>query len=77
MLKKLETETYLNLNQTTIEGIVETILLDFETRLKRSIDVTDPKMRTERITVWGLRDDPEKHFQQNYMFITKCVGKSD
>ncbi|KIM99548.1 hypothetical protein OIDMADRAFT_19679 [Oidiodendron maius Zn] len=28
-------------------------------------------MRTERITVWGLRDDPEKHFQQNYMFITK------
>jgi hypothetical protein len=71
LLARLENETYLEENGNTIEGIVDTEVLGFENKIKRSLDVTDKNMPTESIVIRGLKADDSKGFRNNRIFITR------
>jgi hypothetical protein len=76
LLKRLEDETYLEQNGFTIEGIVDTEVIKFENKTKRSLDVNDRNMPTEKIVVQGLRANDRKGFGTNRIFVTRWVSHS-
>ena len=71
MSARLENETYLEENENTIEGIVDTEVLGFENKTKRSLDVTEKNMPTESIVIRGLKADDRKGFRNNRLFVTR------
>jgi hypothetical protein len=55
----------------TIEGIIDTLVVEFENTTKRSIDVTNKNRRGESLFIAGLRQNTAKQLKQNRLHITR------
>ncbi|KAM0169736.1 hypothetical protein ACHAPF_009685 [Botrytis cinerea] len=64
---RLRGEDYLEVNRSTIEGIIDKLLVKFENDVKRNIDVAADSVPTVWIDIPGLRanKNPDKRFLNN------------
>ncbi|RYP76031.1 hypothetical protein DL770_007309 [Monosporascus sp. CRB-9-2] len=68
--QRLKDEKYLEKDGITIDGIVETIMMnEFEYRCKRSFDITIPNQPYKAFACEGLKEDKSKGFGQNRLYI--------
>ncbi|RYP47954.1 hypothetical protein DL768_006109 [Monosporascus sp. mg162] len=68
--QRLKDEKYLEKDGITIDGIVETIMMnEFEYRCKRSFDITVPNQHYKAFACEGLKEDKSKGFGQNRLYI--------
>jgi hypothetical protein len=57
--KKLEGEQYLNSGHSTLEDKIDEAMIDFENRMKRSVNLCDNKIKTVLMAkIQGLRRNP-------------------
>ncbi|OCL14979.1 hypothetical protein AOQ84DRAFT_307992 [Glonium stellatum] len=69
---KLRDKTYLERGNTTIDGIIESLVTgDFENRLKRQINLADKRLSKKQITLLGLREDARKNLDNNRINIER------
>ena len=63
---KLEDETYLEDGNTTIDGIIECLIIkEFENRLKRQINLADKRRCIKQVYLRGLQKNEQKGLEEN------------
>jgi len=70
-LDKLRDEDYLETNGRTIRRIVDSLMVEFENKIKRRIDVTDRNQKGEWIYIPNLRANKEKRFDWARLFLSR------
>jgi hypothetical protein len=71
LMKRLKDETHLEGEGFTIQSIVDAEVVQFENKTKRTLDVTDKRMPTEKITIRGLKEDQEKGFANHRVLMKR------
>ena len=69
--EKLEGEDYLETNNMTIKGIIDMKAVEFENKIKRSIDVTSRNREAVRIFIPGLLPNQNKRFTSNRLLLRR------
>jgi hypothetical protein len=55
----------------TLKGIVDMHVVDFENRIKRSVDVTNRNWEAETVWIQGLRPNNKKRFKSNRLILSR------
>jgi hypothetical protein len=55
----------------TKSSIVEALVLDFENRTKRSLDIWDKRAKIEAIKIPGHRENVDKGFDNNWLKMSR------
>ncbi|QKX56906.1 uncharacterized protein TRUGW13939_04014 [Talaromyces rugulosus] len=80
--ERLEGETYLNIDtgdltkSISIDGIIDSLVIDFENQDKRNVDITDSNFSGQDVFVYGLRPNKDKNFVYNRMRLNRQVFRS-
>jgi hypothetical protein len=53
----------------TLDGIIETEVVNFENKIKRNVDITNLNARQHYFVVQGLKTNPKKGFSTNKVHI--------
>jgi hypothetical protein len=67
--ERLKKETYLERNDVKIEGIVNDLAQQFETKHKRHIDIYARPLEPEHFFIQGLEPNQEKKFRKNRLYL--------
>lgn len=70
LTEKLAGEDYLETNNLTLKGIVDMHVVDFENRIKRSVDVTSRNREQEQVWIQGLQPNSQKRFKTNRLLLS-------
>ncbi len=72
---RLEGDDYLEINGLTIQSIIDSEVITFENKMKRSIDVTASHIPAQLVFIQGLlaNSHPRKRFQNNRLKIERLV----
>ena len=73
LTERLAGEDYLETNNLTLKGIVDMQVVDFENKMKRSVDVTSRNREPERVWIQGLRPNNQKRFKANRLMLSWYV----
>lgn len=68
--ERLAGEDYLETNNLTLKGIVDMLVVDFENKIKRSMDVTSRNKEAEQVWIQGLRPNSQKRFKSNRLMLS-------
>ena len=71
LYERLAGEAYLETNNMTIKGIVDMLVVDFENKMKRSVDVTSRDQDPEPVFIQGLLPNQKKRFRSNRLFLSQ------
>lgn len=70
-MKRLKDEKYLEVNNMTIKGIVDQLVLGFENMGKRSVDVTSKDLEGQSLFIQGLKANEKKRFSKNRLLLSR------
>jgi len=70
--KRLEGEDYLTAGWSTLEDKIDEAMIDFENRMKRSVNLCDDKIKTVLMAkIQGLKRDPDKRFVEDHAIVSR------
>jgi len=75
LLKRLKGEDYLETDSSTLENKIDEAMIDFENRLKRSVNLCenpDDKIKTVLTAkIQGLKRNPPKRFIEDHVLVSR------
>ena len=75
MSKRLEGEDYLKMGPLTLEDKIDEAMIDFENRMKRSVNLCDDKIKTVLMAkIQGLRRHSDKRFVEDHAIVSRYVS---
>jgi hypothetical protein len=74
-LRRLGGEDYLKVGGSTLENKIDEAMIDFENRLKRSVNLIEnsqDKLKTVLMAkIPGLRSNPDKKFYEDHVRVSR------
>jgi hypothetical protein len=65
-------EQHIEIAGSTMSGIIDSAVLDFEKTTKRGLDVTDKRPFRKAIPIQGLKQNKAKGFRDNWLIMSRC-----
>jgi hypothetical protein len=59
----------IEINGSTLDGILDTAVVDFETKMKRNLDITKKNLSTQTVWISGITANASEGFKHNEVLI--------